>query len=305
MPAAFRQVLAGSPQVDRGIGRANRALARVHADAVIPKDIVLDIARRVVHEVGELITAGNLAVFSELAPVFVGTIAALDEDEDGAALLRLGTTLKEGPSERGGQTRLRLALNGYARARSEADPRLKAELMLLANARIGRHEQIRLQPFIAGSIDAPIKLAFLDPADEAARHLPRGLQTLCRGALRVALREASKEAERHWEELCTREMMTLQLPDETLVLGRRLPAPRADRSTRRCSTRWTIPTRSTSCAGRAPTGRRPWAAPSTGRSSPTGCATSPTSSARVSWTPRSSAGRSRTASTASSRRACS
>ena len=226
MPAAFRQVLAGSPQVDRGIERANRALTRVHADAVIPKDIVLDIARRVVHEVGELITAGNLAVFSELAPVFVGTIAALDEDEDGAALLRLGTTLKEGPSERGGQTRLRLALNGYARARREADPRLKAQLMLLANARIGRHEQIRLQPFIAGSIDAPIKLAFLDPADEAARHLPRGLQTLCRGALRVALREASKEAERHWEELCTREMMTLQLPDETLVLGRRLPAPK-------------------------------------------------------------------------------
>lgn len=226
VPAAFRQVLAGSPQVDRGIERANRALTRVHADAVIPKDIVLDIARRVVHEVGELITAGNLAVFSELAPVFVGTIAALDEDEDGAALLRLGSTLKEGPSERGGQTRLRLALNGYARARSEADPRLKAQLMLLANARIGRHEQIRLQPFIAGSIDAPIKLAFLDPADEAARHLPRGLQTLCRGALRVALREASKEAERHWEELCTREMMTLQLPDETLVLGRRLPAPK-------------------------------------------------------------------------------
>ena len=40
--------------------------------------------------------------------------------------------------------------------------------MLLANARIGRHEQIRLQPFIAGSIDAPIRLALLDPADEAS-----------------------------------------------------------------------------------------------------------------------------------------
>jgi hypothetical protein len=165
-------------------------------------------------------------VFSELGPVFARAIAALDEDADGAALLRFGTTLSEGPSERGGQTRLRLALNGYARARSEADPRRKAQLMLLANARIGRHEQIRLQPFIAGSIDAPIRLALLDPADEAARHLPRGLQTVCRGALRVALREAGKDAERHWEELCTRAMMTLQLPGETLVLGRQLPAPK-------------------------------------------------------------------------------
>jgi hypothetical protein len=226
VPAAFREVLAGSTHVDRGIERANRALARVNADASIPKDIVLDIARRIVHEVGELITAGNLAVFSELGPVFSRAIAALDEDADGAALLRVGATLTEGPSERGGQTRLRLALNDYAKARTEPDPHRKAELMLLANARIGRHEQIRLQPFIASSIDAPIRLAFLDPADEAARRLPRGLQTLCRGALRVALREAAKEAERHWEELCTRELMTLELPGETLVLGRQLPAPK-------------------------------------------------------------------------------
>jgi hypothetical protein len=226
VPAAFRDVLTGSTHLDRGIERANLALGRFHADAAIPKDVVLDIARRIVHEVGELITRGNLAVFSELGPVFARAIAALDEDGDGAALRRLGETLTEGSSERGGQTRLRLALNGYARARSEASLHRQAELMLLANARIGLHEQIRLQPFIAGSIEAPIRLALLDPADEAARRLPRGLRTLCRGALRLALRDASKAAERHWEELCTRELMTLQLPGETLLLGRQLPAPK-------------------------------------------------------------------------------
>ena len=226
VPSAFRDVLAGSTHLHRGIERANRALARARADAEIPKDVVLDVARRIVHEVGELVTRGNLAVFSELAPVFARAIAALDEDKDGAALRRLGETLAEGPSERGGQTRLRLALNGYARARSEPDPHRQAELTLLANARIGRHEQIRLQPYIAGSIEAPIRLALLDPADEAARSLPRGLRTLCRGALRVALRDASKAAERHWEELCTRELMTLQFPGETLLLGRQLPAPK-------------------------------------------------------------------------------
>jgi hypothetical protein len=225
VPAAFRELLASSTHVDRGIERANRVLGRASADATIPKDIVLDIARRIVHEVGELITAGNLAVFSELGPVLARTIAAFDEDADGTAVRGVGASLTEGPSERGGQTRLRLALNGYAKARSEPDPHRQAELMLLANARIGRHEQIRLQPFIAGSIDAPVRLALIDPADEAARRLPRGLRTACRGALRLALREAVKTVERHWEELTTRELMTLELPGERLVLGRKLPAP--------------------------------------------------------------------------------
>ena len=240
VPAAFRDVLTGSTHLDRGIERANLALGRFHADAAIPKDVVLDIARRIVHEVGELITRGNLAVFSELGPVFAQAIAALDEDGDGAALRRLGETLTEGSSDRGGQTRLRLALNGYARARSEPSPHRQAELMLLANARIGLHEQIRLQPFIAGSIEAPVRLALLDPADEAARRLPRGLRTLCRGALRLALRDASKAVERHWEELCTRELMTLQLPGRDAPPRPAAPSPegaaalpRAARSDRR------------------------------------------------------------------------
>lgn len=226
IPAAFRELLAGSATFREGLERANGALARVRADARIPEEDVLGVARRIVHEVGELITAGNLAVFSELAPVFSRTIAALDEDEDGAAVLRVAATLSEGASERGGQTRLRLALAGYAKARSEPDPHRHAELVLLANARIGLHEQIRLQPFIAGSIDAPIRLAVFDSVDEAARCLPRGLQTLSRGVLRLALLRAANAAKRHWEELCTRELMTLQLPGETLVLGRKLPAPK-------------------------------------------------------------------------------
>ena len=55
-------------------------------------------------------------------PVFSRTIEALDEDADGAAVLRICAGLTGGASERGGQTRLRLALAGYARARAEPDP---------------------------------------------------------------------------------------------------------------------------------------------------------------------------------------
>ena len=122
MPSAFREVLVGSPRLAAACARANRALAWVHPDARIGDDEVLAVARRIVHEVGELITAGNLAVFSELGPVFSRTIDALGEDADGTAVERLAATLAEGESDRGGQTLLRLALAGYAAAHRDSRP---------------------------------------------------------------------------------------------------------------------------------------------------------------------------------------
>jgi hypothetical protein len=225
VPAAFRELLVGSPRVHAAVGRANRALGWVRAEARLEEDKVLAVSRKIVHEVGELITAGNLAVFSELGPVFSRTIDALDEDGDGAAVERVAATLAEGESDRGGQTLLRLALRGYGAASRTGDPRRRAEFMLLANARVGLHEQIRLQPYIAGSIDAPVKLALFETADDVAACLPWGTRLLSKGILRAAVLGAANEAKRHWQELCTRELMTLALPGETLVLGRRLPAP--------------------------------------------------------------------------------
>jgi hypothetical protein len=167
--------------VNAALARGNRALAWIKADARLGEDRLLAVARRIVHDVGELITAGNLAVFSELGPVFSRTIDALDEDEDGAAVERVEAALREGESNRGGQTLLRKALAGYAAARRCEDPHRAAELMLLANARIGLHEQIRLQRYIAGSINAPIRLALFDTVDEAAACLP-GERARSRGA---------------------------------------------------------------------------------------------------------------------------
>lgn len=226
VPEAFRRLLEISPRIDEGLARANAAVTRIKPEAAIPRHRVLGVSRRIVEEVGELITAGNLAVFSELGPLFSRTIAALDQAEDGSAVAQVAASLAPGQSERGGQTLLRQALAGYAAAREADDPRRKAALVLLANARVGLHEQIRLQPYIAGSIDAPVQAALFEPVDEAAACLPRGLQTLFRGALRLAVLRAANDAKRRWQELATRELMTLELPGETLVLGRDLPAPK-------------------------------------------------------------------------------
>jgi hypothetical protein len=113
--------------------------------------------RGVVHDVAKLITAGNLAVFGELAPIFSRAIEALVADPSASGLDPLADTLAPGLSNKGGQSMLRNALQQYALARVESDASRKAALMLLANGQVGLHEQIRLQPFIAGSLDAPIR----------------------------------------------------------------------------------------------------------------------------------------------------
>jgi hypothetical protein len=85
-------------------------------------------------------------------------------------------TLKRGLSQRGGQSLLRSALEHYAAARLEPEARRKAQRTLLANGQVGLHEQIRLQPFIAGATDAPIRDALYDVLAEAGEGLPHGLR---------------------------------------------------------------------------------------------------------------------------------
>lgn len=56
-----------------------------------------------------------------------------------------------------GQGYLRRAFRHYAEAALSTDPGIRAELMLLANAEIGFHEQTRLQPDIEAALDAPVE----------------------------------------------------------------------------------------------------------------------------------------------------
>jgi hypothetical protein len=64
----------------------------------------------------------------------------------------------------------------FIEALSEPDPGRKAELVLLANSETGLHEQIRLQPYIANSMDAAVVHAFetANTRHYATAHLPTG-----------------------------------------------------------------------------------------------------------------------------------
>jgi hypothetical protein len=224
VPAAFRVVLGNFAPVHITLARASEALARVDGHG-IEEDSLLGLVRDVVHDVSRLIAAGNLLVFGELGPVFSRVIDALEAGPGKDALAGVEATLKRGMSERGGQNLLRSALEHYAAARVDSDVRRKAQLMLLANAQVGLHEQIRLQPYIAGSIDAPISDALFQLLEESGERLPHGLRKEMHALASRLLHPVADAVERLWQEFSTRELMKLTLPDGTLQLGKDLPAP--------------------------------------------------------------------------------
>jgi hypothetical protein len=228
VPAVVRLLLGRIAPIQVVLAHVDAALARVHEEASVDRDGVLDTIRGVVHDVSQLIAAGNLEVFGELAPLFSRVSAAFAAEEGADALDDVIAGLRPGSSERGGQALLAGALHTYAEARGEHDVRRKAALMLRANGEVGLHEQIRLQPFIAGAIDAPIRDALAAALEEVGEGLPRPLAHEVHAVVSRAVHPIADAAESAWEEIVTCELMTLQLPDAELMLGRDLPAPRGE-----------------------------------------------------------------------------
>ncbi|MEA2210780.1 MAG: hypothetical protein QOF83_728 [Solirubrobacteraceae bacterium] len=225
IPAAFRGLLSSSQPLSVTLTRVNDALRQVQDVRELHEEGLLNMIRGVVHDVAEKIAAGNLAVFGELAPVFARAIEALAAMPGENANNAIIESLTPGPSNRAGQSLLASALRAYAQARAEPDPARRAALMLLANGQVGLHEQIRLQPFIQESLDAPIR----DPVHDAAAELSEGLSRSLAHELHAIgsrlLHPVVDLACKLWDELATRELMKLELPDGTLTLGADLPAP--------------------------------------------------------------------------------
>ena len=130
---------------------------------------------------------GNTEVFAELAPAFGAFLEhfGADSTPDPNKLEQYLSTFRTGPVHpdevtvdsqtgelkrvaRSGQTSLIEAARIYYQAKFERDPKCRAELVLLANAKVGLHEQTRLQTYIAGSLDAPLIGYMLSVATENA-----------------------------------------------------------------------------------------------------------------------------------------
>ncbi|WP_420148196.1 hypothetical protein [Spirosoma sp.] len=114
----------------------------------------------------DAVSRGNRKVFEEIGLEFARFNATCLSDKtfDAANLERFCQTLRPGPPP-DGQQLLQQAFTRYYQAFFEEDPKKRAELQLLANLEIGFHEQTRLQPEIAESLD----MVSIDPEDFRSR----------------------------------------------------------------------------------------------------------------------------------------
>ena len=221
--ASFNRML-----LRKGLFQPETALGRVAAAIHSP----FDAFERASTEVAR----GNLKVFAEIGSEFARFMAdvPVDAGEDSQEFAAFAAGLRPGaPPD--GQDLLREAFACYQRQRLETDPGARAAWILLANLKIGCHEQIRLQPQIVAAVDAPLATA----ADLGARVLHaliptsrdwpgvlHGPATYALGGLALLVR---REAVRVTREVVTEAMMVLSVPGAVLSLGSNLDAPVPER----------------------------------------------------------------------------
>jgi hypothetical protein len=186
---------------------------------------LFEIVDVVVENISQEIAEGNIIVFAEIGRLFSEMIQTFKDDKapDQAKLEAFLSRYREGATGKGGQSTLRSAAGYYYRAMFEGDLHRKAELMLLANAQVGLHEQMRLQPYIVSSIDAPVDAV----TDLVTQSLSDFLNRTGRSLedLDELVKPIVDKVRELWQEFSTELLMTLELPDGVLHLGRDLPSP--------------------------------------------------------------------------------
>ncbi|QRK05149.1 hypothetical protein JQX13_33790 [Archangium violaceum] len=191
---------------------------------------------RIADDIAHHIARGNVLVFAELGPLYVEMLARFGggapPEQD--ALNGLLARLRPGPVDQGGQELLIQAFTHYHQALHAQEPKARAELIFLANALVGFHEQARLQEAIVAALNAPFRDVFLQELSVSL-----GLRVSLRGAsgqgpglevgVRALFEPLSRWFERLWRELSTRAFMRIELPDVALKLGEDIPALTAER----------------------------------------------------------------------------
>jgi hypothetical protein len=178
---------------------------------------------------------GNLKVFAEIGYQFARFYATClpDASYDQANIMRFIGELRPGPPPEG-QEYLRQAFLSYYQALFETQPKARSELLLLANLRIGYHEQTRLQPEIVEALEAPVisPRTFTQNLLKAyyanANWMANAVQIILRRLGRLVGFDAFVEdyltvARRQAQFLVTDLMMTIELPPHLqLHLGKDL-----------------------------------------------------------------------------------
>jgi hypothetical protein len=182
-----------------------------------------------VDRASDAVARGNKKVFEEIGYEFARFYQAclLSRPPDPQSITGFCEQLRAGqPPD--GQDYLRRSFRHYAQALIENDLKARAELMLLANLEIGFHEQTRLQPEIAESMDAGL-VSFLDFTRSLFRsifpangwfHLAYLYLMRLLGhptALDLAIQDLLAEVRFLLRQLITETMMTISLPSGVVL----------------------------------------------------------------------------------------
>jgi hypothetical protein len=214
----------------KGLFQPTTRLGRIVAEIHTP----FDAFERASTQVAE----GNLKVFAEIGREFARFLATVPVDvaDDSAAFATFGAGFQPGPPPEG-QDLLREAFSHYQQQRREADAGRRAAWLLLANLKIGLHEQTRLQPQIAAAVSAPVVTAedlgarvllVLIPGSRTWRRAAHDPLAKAIGWLAARVR---RDAVKATQEVVTEALMVLTIPEGTdgsyssLALGRDLVAP--------------------------------------------------------------------------------
>lgn len=206
-----------------GLFEDDTILGRVIAEIHTPFDAL--------ERTSAAVAEGNLKVFEEIGREFARFLAIVPADAgpDSKEHAVFAASLRPGPPPEG-QDYLREAFAHYQAQRLESDAGLRAGWMLLANLKIGLHEQIRLQPQIAAAIDSPL----ITVADLGARVLhilvpgsrrwTRAIHDPAANIVGLAATRIRRDAVAITRAVVTESMMVLALPGRVLSLGKHLDA---------------------------------------------------------------------------------
>lgn len=204
----------------RGLFQRETRIGRLTAELHTPFDAF--------ERASDAVARGNLKVFEEIGLEFARYLHECPPDTpDEASQVRFLDRLRPGdPPE--GQRYLRQAFARYERRRLERDPKVRAELAVLANLEIGVHEQTRLQPEICEALDA----AYATQQDLGRRALEALFPSAARwwpvvrgpaaAAVGVVAAGVQRDASRLAREVITDSLMILSLPGRVLALGTHL-----------------------------------------------------------------------------------
>jgi len=235
MPKQLTDLLKGAGGIGGPLGKVDDFLRKLGLPAFPVGDLAAA-GNEALTNVSKAIADGNKLVFNEVGQEFARFIETFQGDTkfDPAKTQKyLDGFPKDKPL-------LKEAFGHYAQAMHEKDPNKKAELMLLANNKVGLHEQTQLQPYVDKALNAPVKETFrkvLKQGIEASINaLPfpaslAGKAALKSGAVDALLNPVVDAAAGAFRRIATEHMMKLAVPGGALKLGNDLPPPKGMEST--------------------------------------------------------------------------